>query len=351
MKERRKKKQRVRTRDWEKEGEYSFTHDLKRHRRTNTAVSDVAPVREVPNDFQPNGIVVSHSKKWAVVNTGDEEQLCRIVESIFESGSTLLAPGDDVLVEEIEGEPWVIAVKPRRSRLSRLAIEHARIAEQVIAANVDTLVIVAATMKPAINPGLIDRYLISAQTGGVAPLLCINKMDLVSEEPPEAATYRALGIPVTLTSCETGDGIEALKQQLSGSLNVFAGASGAGKSSLLNALDPGLDLATREISHSTQRGKHTTTASHLYQLDGDIRVIDTPGIRQLGLWKVTHETLAFHFDEIAKHSAQCKFRDCSHTHEPGCAVLEAIEQGDIPEQRFASYLRIRDAIDEQTKRR
>lgn len=351
MKERRKKKRTVRTRDWDKEGEYSFTHDLKRHRRTNTAVPDIAPSAKPKKDFEPNAVVESHSKKWATVVKDDEKILCRILESLTESDATLLAPGDDVLVEDIESEPWVTGVMPRRSRLSRLAIDHSRVSEQVIAANIDALVIVAATKKPCIKPGLIDRYLISAQTGGVEPILCVNKIDLVDELPEEVQLYRDLGLTVVPTCATDSEGVDQLRAELKGRMSVFAGASGVGKSSLLNALDPSLALATKEVSESTNRGKHTTTASRLYTLDGDIRVIDTPGIRQLGLWKVTPETLMFHFDEIAEFATQCKFRDCAHTHEPECAVREALESGGISKSRYESYRRISVGLKEESKRR
>ena len=368
--ERRKKKRTVREKDWDHRHEDAFTHDLRRHRRTDTAISDAAPAPDIPEDFEPNGLVISHSKKWAFVLWNDQagseregertrepetsrsnhEDLCRINEYLLERGATILAPGDRVLVESVDGEPWVRAVAPRRSKLSRPGGEHARVSEQIFAANIDVLVVVASAAKPPFKPGLVDRYLIAAEVGGVTPILCINKMDLVESEAPELSAYRELGIQVIPTSCETGEGLDDLRNALRGKLCVFAGHSGVGKSSLLNSLQPELDLATREVSEATQRGKHTTSAARLYELDDGLRIIDTPGIRQLGLWGVSPEEVAFYFPEIAEQAAACKFRDCTHTHEPDCAVRQAVDDGQIPRLRFESFLRIRESLQEASGR-
>jgi len=353
MKGRRKKKIRVRQRDWESDADSSFTHDLKRHRRTDTPLSDSAPEPDIPAEFEPNGVVIAHSKKWAFVLYEDKEIRCRISDYLQEGDSTILAAGDRVLVAAASGdeaEPIVAAIAPRHTRLSRLAIEHSHVSEQVIAANVDVLVVVATTVKPAFKQGLVDRYLIAAEVGGVEPLLCMNKSDLVEQSLPVIATYRELGFGVIETSCVTGKGIGELRSALEKKVSVFAGQSGVGKSTLLNALDPSLDIATREVSRSTEKGRHTTTVSRLYELPGDIRIIDTPGIRQLGLWEVSPEEVAYYFPEIAEEGGRCKFRDCTHTHEPGCVVLATVEAGGIDKRRYDSYLRIRRSIEEQDKR-
>lgn len=367
MAQKRKKKKKTREKQWEDQHETAFTHDLKRHRRTDTAVSDAAPAPDIPEDFEPNGLVISHSKKWAFVQPQDRlvlggheatddsadpsGTLCRISSNLIEERATILAPGDRVLVTTRDDEPWVIAVAPRTSRLSRPGGEHARVAEQILAANIDVLVVVASVAKPEFKAGLVDRYLIAAQTGGVEPILCVNKMDLVETEPPEVDAYRELGIRVICASAETGEGLPELREALRGKLSVFAGHSGVGKSSLLNALQPDLDLATREVSEATQKGKHTTSAAKLYVLDDGIRIIDTPGVRALGLWKVSPEEVAHYFPEIDEAAGGCKFRDCTHVHEPGCAVLEAVEAEELPRQRYESYLRIRRGLEEEGDRR
>lgn len=343
----RKKKKRhtVRERDWEAKADDAFSHDRIRHRRARVNVSDAAPKLPPPETCEPNALVVAHAKKWAFVLLEGEERLCTIDERLVDTGSSLLAPGDRVLVEETPDEAVVRAIAPRRTRLSRPALEQER--EQVIAANVDQLVVVAAVAMPPFRPGLVDRYLVAAQRGDVAPLLCINKMDLAEAPPDVAADYEQLGIPVRYTSCKTGAGIQELHDALRGKISVLAGHSGVGKSSLLNVLDPDLALHTREVGAGTQRGKHTTTAARMYEIDADTRIIDTPGVRALGLWGVSPEEVAHYFPEIAEYSAGCRFRNCTHIHEPECAVQAAVQEGAIPPFRFKSYLRIRSSLEEE----
>ncbi len=341
-----KKRRRVRTKDWENNHEQSFTHDLAKHRRALVKLPESAGEQDpLPQDFTPNALVIAHAKKWAFVQQGDEERLCLIDERLKENDATLIAPGDEVLVEDEGGEGIVRGVAPRRTRLSRPGGVHARIGEQVLAANADVLVVVAAAADPPFRPGLVDRFLIAAQIGGVTPLLCINKIDLVDETPTALSIYRELGIDVTLTSCETGTGLDALRDRLRGKLAVLSGHSGVGKSSLLNALDPDMTIHTQPVSESSQRGRHTTTGGRLYELEGGIRVIDTPGIRALGLWQVGPEEVAWFFPEIGDAARGCKFRDCTHMHEPGCAVQAAVEDGAIHRARFDSYLRIRASLE------
>jgi len=340
---RRKQQKRARNVDWESKHDTAYSRDLKRHLRTTTAVSAAAPGPDIPKDFAPNGLVVSRSRKWATVQWDGREELCKLTEDLAQRGAAL-APGDRVLVEHIDGEPWVRAVAERRSKLSRPATEHSGADEQVFAANIDVLVVVASTMRPVFRPGLVDRYLIAAEVGGVAPILCLNKIDLVASEPDELHAYRDLGVKVIVASAETGQGIAELREALRGTLSVFAGHSGVGKSSLVNCLQPDLGVDTGEISDATNKGRHTTTTAQLFELDGGIRIIDTPGIRALGLWEVSPEEVAYYFPEIAEHSAGCKFRDCTHTHEPKCGVRDAVASGAIAQHRFESFQRIRESL-------
>ena len=348
-----KKRTTVRERDWENKPEADFSHDLVKHRKALSKLPENSLYRSpLPHNFVPNATVVSHSRKWAFVTAdsgGDgreETRLCLIDERIEEKTTTLLAPGDRVFIEyDQDGNPVVRGIGGRRTTLFRFAPRKRGVEKHLIAANVDMLLIVAATANPPFRPGLIDRFLITAQLGGVSPVICLNKMDLVNELPEQLHIYRALGIPICTTSCVTGQGLEALRELLCNKTSVFAGHSGVGKSSLLNALDPNLRVYTREVSEATQRGKHATTASTLYALAGNICVIDTPGIRTLGLWNVDPEELALYFPDIAEYSLQCRFRNCTHIHEPGCAVLAAVEQGSLPSLRYASYKRIRETLE------
>lgn len=341
-----KKRKQVRTRNWEEAHETAFTHDRIRHRRAQSAISDVAVEQQaLPENFETNALVISHSKKWAFVLKDGEELLCLIDERLREGSASLIAPGDDVFIEREEEQWFVRGVGPRRTRLSRPGHEHDRLDEQVFAANIDMLVIVAAAANPPFRPGLVDRYLIAAEVGGVKPLLCVNKMDLVEEEPPELHGYEELGFRVVRTSCETGEGLDTLRKVLSGKMVVLSGHSGVGKSTLLNCLDDDLQVHTQEVSEYSQRGRHTTTASRLYELDGGIRIIDTPGIRALGVWGVSPEEVAWYFPDLATLGEQCRFRNCSHMHEPDCAVAAALESGELTPWRYDSYVRIRQSME------
>ena len=344
-----KKRKTVRTRNWEDKHEFAFTHDLVKHRRASVKLPEAAEESNpLPVDFEPNGVVISHAKKWAFVELAGEERLCLIDERLKEKDSTLLAPGDRVLVEFENEDAIVRGVAERTTKLCRPGHADARLNEQVFAANIDLLVVVAASMKPPFRVGLVDRYLIAAEVGGVKPVLCVNKMDLVDTPPEALSLYRDLGIPIVLTSCTTGEGIDELRTLLKNKCSVLSGHSGVGKSSLLNVLSPDLSLHTKAVSQATQKGQHTTTASRLYVLEDGIRIIDTPGIRALGVWGVSPEELTYYFPEIAEAAGECRFRNCTHSHEPDCAVREAVENNAISSARYASYLRIRASLESET---
>jgi ribosome biogenesis GTPase len=255
-----------------------------------------------------------------------------------------LAVGDDVVLERQGEGHRVTAVLPRRSLLTR-ADPHVAQRRRAIAANIDLVVVVVAAEAPPLHPRLIDRYLVAVEQSGARPALLVNKMDLPGEERrheilARLQPYRSLGIPVLPCSAELGEGIEEVREALAGNTCVFVGQSGVGKSSLLNALDGDVGAQTGAVRDGDGRGRHTTTFSALYELPGGIRVIDTPGIRRFSPEDAGQADIAAGFVEFAEYAAGCRFRDCTHVHEPGCAVLRAVADGAIPRSRYVSYLKL-----------
>ena len=276
--------------------------------------------------------------------TGIGPRICRV----YLDGATStcrsvpgLAVGDRVLFES----GAVREILPRRTALSRPDPHDPRV-ERVLAVNVDVVVNVVSVSSPPLRPGLIDRYLVAIQRGGAEPLICVNKIDLM-QDPRELEVldaYREIGVPVVLCSAATGAGISELMDALAGLTCVFSGQSGVGKSSVLNAICPSLALATHDVSAANNKGQHTTTSSSLHILANGAKVIDTPGIRQFGLWEISAEELRGYFHEFDRFSLDCPYADCTHTHEPGCEVRDAVRRGEIAQGRFDAYLRIRQSL-------
>jgi ribosome biogenesis GTPase len=227
-------------------------------------------------------------------------------------------------------------VEPRHGVLTRAS----RRREHVLVANVDQVAIVVSLVEPDLKPHLIDRYLVLAQQGGLRPLILLNKADLadVVELQPMIGAYAQIGITVMLTSATTGMGVARLRQELRGRATVFAGQSGVGKSSLLNAVEPGLGLAVKSVSEGNSKGRHTTTYAQLIKLASGGWVVDTPGVRQLSLWDVRPEEVEGYFAEFRPFVPLCEFPDCTHTHETGCAVKNAVARRMISARRYHSYL-------------
>jgi ribosome biogenesis GTPase len=277
----------------------------------------------------------------SVVETEDGRQFrCavrRLLKSLASDERNVLATGDRVWIRPAANdEGFIERVEPRHGLLTRASKGR----EHVLVANVDQLVIVMSLVEPDLKPHLIDRYLVSAEQGGIAPVLCLNKADLVDPAScqPIVGLYSQLGIPTMLTSATTGIGIERLQKRLVLRQTVFSGQSGVGKSSLLNAIQPGLGLQVREVSETTQKGKHTTTTAELLRLDFGGWVVDTPGIRQFQLWDILPEELEGFFPEFRPFVHLCGYPDCTHTHEDRCAIKEAVVGGQINERRYTSYL-------------
>ena len=262
-----------------------------------------------------------------------------------------LAVGDEVLVEpDARGGAWAICeIFPRRSRLARRAPGGAY-GERIVAANVDQVVIVLAAAKPEPHPRMLDRFLVIAEANDLAAGIIVNKVDLVTESDARRSfrAYERAGYPVHFTSTKRGDGLDEVRGMLGGRVSVFTGPSGVGKSSLLNALFPGLSLRVGEISESVNKGRHTTVGALMIPLPDESSgyVVDTPGLREVGMWALSAEHLDLCFPELRPYITQCRFADCTHSVEPGCAVKDAVERGDIDRARYASYLKLRDELEQ-----
>ena len=269
------------------------------------------------------------------------------------AGKLKLAVGDRVRVEHAEGQPGVITeILPRKSRLARRAPGGGK-GERVIAANVDQVIVMFAAANPEPHPRMIDRFLVIAEANELAARIIINKVELVGEATARArfADYERAGYDVHFTSVKQRIGLAAVEETLAGRISVISGPSGVGKSSLLNALFPGLGLRVAEISESVNKGKHTTVGAYLHPLPAPVggAVVDTPGLREIGMWELPVEELDLCFPELRVRREDCRFGNCSHVREPGCAVRAALEKHEVSAARYDSYLKLRGEIEaEQT---
>ena len=263
--------------------------------------------------------------------------------SVKHAGNVKLAVGDEVrLRKDTRGSGWAIdEVLERRSALSRRNPGRAH-GERIIAANVDQVIVVFALRQPEPHVAMLDRFLVIAEANALAAHIVVNKLDLAS--PKEARSlfgmYETIGYPLHLTSRRTGQGLEELRAQLRGRTSVLTGPSGVGKSSLLNALYPGLALRVGEISASVNKGRHTTVGAFLHPLPDGGFVVDTPGLREIGLWGVPSRGLDGCFPEMRALKEKCRFADCSHRAEPECAIREALDSGSVSRSRYDSYLKL-----------
>jgi len=258
----------------------------------------------------------------------------------------LVVIGDVVrlsLLEGAEGEGVIEGIEPRRNRFSRRQPgPRGRFKEDVLVANVDWIFAVFACARPAMNPRVLDRFLVEAELDAIDAAIVANKVDLVDDRAARSAfePYARLGYPVFYTSVTEGRGVEEVRAHAACGISAFVGPSGVGKSSLLNALEPGLGLAVASVSETLDKGRHTTRVAELHPLSGGGWVADTPGIREIVSFELPTEKLAWCFREMRPLLGQCRFPDCVHDHEPDCAVRDAVARGEIAAARYDSYLRI-----------
>ena len=274
-------------------------------------------------------------------------RLCEIRRRLLQEKSvdTLVAVGDRVwLVPDGEKGGKIERIEERKTVLSRQQPGASQLAEDVILANPDQALIVFSIVHPEPHLRMLDRFLVIAEFAEIPAIICVNKIDLAEIEQAKAlfATYEQIGYRVIYASVETGLGIDELEELLTDRITVVTGPSGVGKSSLLNTIHPDLHLETGDLRDFLNKGKHTTRTAHLIALPfGDETfVADTPGIRELGLYDIDPADMGFYFIEMEPFLHQCKFPNCTHDHEPGCAVRSAVEAGEIDGERYESYLRL-----------
>jgi len=287
---------------------------------------------------------------WVQTDTGMLE--CRLRGRLKKErqSSDIAVIGDLVEVKQVSPTTGAIeAVEPRRTKLARRAAGAKGIwSEDVLIANLDQVLLVFACASPDFHPRMLDRYLALTESSELETVIVANKLDLVGLERAHKlfGAYERIGYPVIYTSTRQGLGIDDLRARLGGRISVVTGKSGVGKSSLLNVVQPGLGLATSEISEVVDKGRHTTRVAELIALDlaGGGYVADTPGIRELGLWQFPLDELDWCFREFRPFLNECYFSSCTHTHEPDCAVRAAMAAGQISEERYQSYTRRRDNV-------
>jgi len=352
--------QRTRETDWTRRfaGDAPSTEEtLKEERigkgelsRKRTVVGDQAEgedgdrgIRLAVDESALPGRVLSVQGLTSTVQTADGKLFQCVTRRLLRTLSTdqrhVVAAGDRVLFRPAPGDEGIIErIEPRHGILSR----NSRGRQHIIVTNVDQLIIIGSAADPYLKPNLIDRFLISAHKSHLRPLICINKIDLVDPATlePLVGVYSQMGYVVLAVSAKTGLGIDRLRRELAGRASAIAGQSGVGKSSLLNAVDPALQLRVNAISPETHKGRHTTTTARLWPISSGGYVVDTPGIRQFQLWDVIPEEVAGYFRDLRPYVNRCRFPDCTHTHEADCAVKNAVADGRLDARRYESYCQL-----------
>jgi ribosome biogenesis GTPase / thiamine phosphate phosphatase len=302
------------------------------------------------------GRVITGINNIYAVLIENKEYLCRIKGKIFdeeERSYNPIAVGDIVHIlqdSHTDNKGWIISRDKRKSYLVRY--NKKRRAPQILASNVDILVCVTSAKMPPFRPRFLDRLLISSRAGNIEPVIFLNKFDLKLSEEDEIRlnNYSDIGYKVFYGSAKTGRKIKELGNYINNKISVFAGQSGVGKSSILNALKPGLGLKVGEISQKYNRGAHITNYAQMFKLNDSSNIIDTPGIRELDIYNIESRELIHYFPEFVKLLGKCSYSSCLHIDEPGCIVKEYVKQGKIHSDRYESYLRMYESLKENENR-
>lgn len=311
-----------------------------------------------------NGLVIRNTGSWYIVldkGTGAEIQ-CKVKGNFRIKGirtTNPVAVGDRVTVLiNPDGTGFITAIEPRSNYIIRRSSNLSKEAH-ILASNLDLAVLVVTLFHPTTSTTFIDRFLATAEAYRVPALIVINKIDLLEDSEDKeyldavVNLYESIGYDVVTLSAKNGEGTKKLRKSIEGKISLFSGNSGVGKSTIINALIPGLDLKTGSISDIHDTGMHTTTFSEMFPLPGEKGgwIIDTPGVRGFGTIEMERGEVAHYFPEIFRISHDCRYNNCTHTHEPGCAVLEALEEHRISQSRYTSYLSILEDIDEEKYRK
>lgn len=299
-------------------------------------------LRDVDASCLTGRVIKVHGLSSIVRSADGREFECStrgLLKSLATDLQNVVVTGDHVTIRPgSETQGVILRVEPRRGVICRTS----RKRQQVLVANVDQVVILASAAEPMLKPNLIDRYLVSTEATGLRPIICINKVDLVdpAELQPAVGVWGQMGYQVVLLSVVRGWNVDLLRSLLIGRDSVVTGQSGVGKSSLLNAIEPGLGLKVSTVSDESQKGRHTTTYSQLIPLSGGGHIVDTPGIRQFQLWDVIPAEVGGYFRDLRPYVSACHFPDCTHTHEQQCAVKAAVAMFQVDVRRYESYCQI-----------
>jgi len=307
--------------------------------------------------MQRQGKVIRSTGKWYKVAVDDEIIDCRLPGKFRlrdEQVTNPVAVGDDVeiKIESSDGAGTITEIKERKNYIPRKATRNRR-GEQILVANIDMAWVVQSIRQPRLKQGFIDRFLVSCEAYEIPVGILINKVDLAKKKDHDRIneireTYQSIGYKVLSVSAEQQDTIEPLINELKDKTSVFIGHSGVGKTSLINAVKPGLDLRVGEVSKQSEKGRHTTTFATLIPLFENSFIVDTPGIREFGLVNIEPAELSLFFPEMLPYRENCKFYNCTHFHEPQCGVAAAFEEGLIDPERYNSYLNILESLEEQS---
>jgi ribosome biogenesis GTPase len=296
------------------------------------------------NESYKRGLIIKAQSGFFTVETAEGLVICRLRGKLKQGRAVgdIAALGDNVLIELLaDGSGAIENVEERKQAIVRLDPRPQGMYQQVLLANADQAVFVFACANPNPKLRMLDRFLVITEKQKIPAVIIANKIDLVENAKELFHVYESIGYRIIYTSTKTRAGLDELKTQLQNKISALAGPSGVGKSSLLNEIQPGLGLAVNEISKVMNKGRHTTVTRQMFALDGGGYVADTPGWKSLALWDTEAEELDAYFPDLRDLVPQCQFSDCSHKHEPGCAVLAALKAGTVHPERYDSYLRLR----------